>query len=61
MMNTATFQFFQTGGYDDTIAAATSKFESERPGTLVTHVEFVAAYPGDRDGRWVDLEVTYST
>lgn len=54
-----TFGFFQTGGYDDTIAAAKAKFERDY-GVVVTDIEFDAAYPGDRNGRWVDFKVQFT-
>lgn len=58
-MLTKTIQFFQAGGADETLEAAKAKFALENPETFIAHLRFVAAYPGDRDGRWVDIEVTY--
>jgi len=58
-MKTTEVQFLQNDGYDATLAAVKVQFESEHPKRSVASMKFLAAYPGDRDGRWVTIEVTY--
>lgn len=58
-MLTKTIEFFQTDGADETLEAAKEKFAKENPETFIAHLRFVAASPGDRNGRWVEIEVTY--
>ena len=53
-----TFEFFQTGGADETLEAAKKKF-SQTYGALVTDIKFEYAYPGNSEGRWVGLRVTF--
>ena len=54
-----TYEFFQTGGYDETLAAARSRWEAENAGRRVISVDFMYAYPGNREGRWVGLRVVH--
>jgi len=55
-----TYEFFQTGGYDETLSEATLKWESENPGQRVVSVDYVYANPGrPGGGRWVGLQINH--
>ncbi len=57
---TSEFDFFQNGGADETLKAASLDWEGRNPGRRVVEASFVAAYPGDRDGRWVTIRVQHA-
>lgn len=59
MINSTTVQFFQTSGAQETIDATREEFLKKHPGAKVLSVEFDALYPGNREGRWCDMKVTY--
>jgi hypothetical protein len=60
MPSKTTISFFQTGGADETIEGAKAMFAEVNPETFILAARFVSAYPGDRDGRWVEIEITHA-
>lgn len=57
---TTTIEFFQTGGPDETLEAATKKFLAGNPGRQVLEAKFEYAYPGrPGEGRTVGIAITH--
>lgn len=57
---TTTFEFFQRGGAEETLAQAKDIF-SQTYGVHVTDIKFDYACPGGIDGRWVGFKVTFQS
>jgi hypothetical protein len=57
---TEDIEFFQNDGADETLKAASRDWEARNPGRRVVEASFVAAYPGDRHGRWVTIRIKHS-
>lgn len=58
-MKTDTIEFLQNDGAAETLKAASAEFEVRHPGRKAISAEFEWLSPGDRDGRWVGIKVTY--
>lgn len=58
-MKTKQFDFFQTKGAATTMAAAIEEFKARNPKARRVSGSWLGAYPGDRNGRWVTIEMSY--
>ena len=54
------FDFFQTRGAVTTMAAAIEEFKARNPKAQDVSGAWMGAYPGDRNGRWVTIEMSYT-
>ena len=54
------FDFFQTKGADTTMAAAIDAFKTRNSKAQNVSGAWKGAYPGDRNGRWVTIEMSYT-
>jgi hypothetical protein len=54
------FDFFQTKGADSTMEAAIDAFKTYNPKARRVSGAWKGAYPGDRNGRWVSIEMSYT-
>lgn len=63
MTKTTEVEFFQTAGAEETLTAVKTQFLEDHPRMQLSDIisaSFKAAYPGDREGRWVVIAVTHS-
>lgn len=59
-METTTIEFFQTDGADETIKAASAKFEQDNPTRRAIVANFEYASPGrPGEGRWVGIKIEH--
>jgi len=54
------FDFFQTKGAATTMEAAIDAFKARNPKAHRVSGAWKGAYPGDRNGRWVTIEMSYT-
>jgi len=54
------FNFFQTRGAVTTMAAAIEEFKARNSKATNVSGAWKGAYPGDRNGRWVTIEMSYT-
>tara|TARA_R110002020_G_scaffold66563_2_gene174944 strand:- start:3283 stop:3753 length:471 start_codon:yes stop_codon:yes gene_type:complete len=58
-MKTKRFDYFQTAGAEQAMTEAIEEFGQRNPDARNITGKWLGAYPGDRDGRWVTIEMSY--